>query len=61
MKVAILFIILYVMSDMLVYKYIRHIDKKERKRIEKMEKEHFESLEKVVEKNDNNLWVNLYI
>lgn len=55
MKVAILFIILYVISDMLVYKYIRYIDKKERKRIEKMEKDHFESLEKVVEKNDDNL------
>lgn len=55
MKVALLFIVLYIISDLCVYKYIRYIDKKERKNIAKHEKEHFESLEKEDNKNDNNI------
>ena len=43
-KTIIIFIILYFITDLLAYKYIRYIDKKERKKITKIEEERIEKM-----------------
>lgn len=60
LQLVIMFFVLY-LEDMLIYKHIRKVDKKARKKIDTEELNTYKqelALKKEIEKNDNNISLN---